>query len=97
MSEPVEEVPTAVRSVPLVDRVDDADGRAVVMVGQQVVAVSPLGALLLDLCREGRRVDDALVAEVVRRLGDPGGGQAVGLVQDAVSTLVDAGLLVTFA
>jgi hypothetical protein len=57
------------RRRPVVDRVD-RDGEAVVLVGRQVVRLSPLAVCLVDACIDWAQ-DRELAAELVRRFGEP--------------------------
>ena len=88
--------PVHVRAVPVLDELAGEDG-AVVLVASgpthRVVRLSLLGQTVRRLAADGIVVE-ALVAAVQDVLGEPPGGDAQALVEDAVRGLRDVGLVV---
>jgi hypothetical protein len=84
-----------VRAVPVLDELAGEDG-AVVLVASgpthRVVRLSVLGETVRRLARDGIVVRD-LVDAVRAALGEPPGGDARALVEDAVRGLRDVGLV----
>jgi hypothetical protein len=72
-----------------IDEYDDVDGRRAVLVGEQVVVVSPLAAAILDALPAS---ESAVGDRLVELFGPPPGGldQAV---RDALHGLAEAGLV----
>ena len=79
------------RALPVLDRVD-RDGEAVVLLGRQVVRLSPLAAAVLDACEEWRGVEE-LAGQLVAQFGDPPSGDARSMTTAALTELRDQGLV----
>lgn len=74
--------------------VDMDDGTSVVMVGNHVVALSPLATAVLKLLESGPRNETEVVAHLCGTFGDPGdSGDATALVRDLVSDLHEHGVV----
>jgi len=81
-----------VRSVPVLDEVV-RDDEAVVLVGGQVLRVSPLAHSLRTLAADWTGLEE-LAARLAERHGDPG-GDVVELLRAVVADLQGAGLVET--
>lgn len=67
------------------DQVVDHDGTSVVMVGSDIIVMSPLATHLVALLRDGRRPLQDLAAGLVGAFGDP---VEVSSSEDLVGALV---------
>ena len=79
------------RALPVLDRLD-REGGAVVLLGRQVVRLSPLAAALLDACDDWRGVEE-LAGQLVAQFGDPPSGDARSMTAAALTELRDQGLV----
>jgi hypothetical protein len=83
-----------VEAAPLRDQVVDGDGASVVMIGYDVVVLSPLATYLVTLLRDGCRPLQDLTDGLVSAFGDPGGaGAAEELVHALVADLRSRGVV----
>lgn len=78
----------------LADRVDGEDGRAVVMVGQDVLVVSPVAAAILDLLIAGEQSTASLAESLEAAFGAPVDATSEALTTQVVQSLLEAGLVV---
>lgn len=80
------------RRLPVLDRVD-RQGEAVVLVGRDVVRLSPLAVELVDHCAEWTDTSE-LARAVVARFGPPPEGvDPTAATVDALTALQDQGLV----
>ena len=83
-----------VEAAPLRDQVVDDDGASVVMVGSEIIVLSPLATHLVTLLRNGCRPLQDLTDGLVSAFGDPGGkGSAEELVRALVADLRSRGVV----
>ncbi|WP_394550951.1 hypothetical protein ACDF64_10210 [Agromyces sp. MMS24-JH15] len=80
------------RALPVVDAIE-RDGEELVLIGDRVVLVSPLGRLIRAAVAEGWVRVDALVPALVRELGAPVAVDPDEVVAAAVAELATAGLV----
>lgn len=57
--------------IPPADRWDGDDGRAALMVGHDVVVLSPLAVALIDLLADGPRSEEWIAERLVQTAGSP--------------------------
>jgi hypothetical protein len=78
--------------VPVQDEVV-RDGESVVLLGRQVIRLSPIGTTLLALTGEWREVDD-LTVDLTDRFGHPPeGNSATAMTEAALRALHEQGLV----
>lgn len=84
-------IPPRVWTVPAHDELH-RDGEALVLHDGQVRRISPLGTVIRERASAGASLEE-LTAELEERFGTPPGGDATTLTREAVTVLLDAGLL----
>lgn len=84
-------VPRRVRTVPAHDELHH-EGESLVLVEGHVQRVSPLGTLIRATAVQGSTVAE-LAAVLEEAFGAPEGADALALTEDAVRTMLNAGLL----
>lgn len=87
------DIPARVWTVPAHDELH-RDGEALVLHEGEVRRISPLGAVIRERASAGASLAE-LSAELEESLGAPPGGDAAALTREAVTVLLDAGLLST--